>query len=221
LGPFVPTPDTFKSASDPAAMGISYDGLYTSFTPDGARRTFYHTQTGAFISDSGAVPGLSHSDWAEVDGIQYMAGLRTDTINLFDITTGKYREVANIPGTNPNHCSCRNVFDRFDIYGPAGGATSGLRYLFYSRTNPRKGHPRGIMGVRIGPSDHNVLRYICNHRSIWTDNSNECHAIPSPGGGFVAFPSNWREANPSLGDEVHPYVAVLPEAWCSANNDGS
>ncbi len=221
LGPFIPTPDTFNTDSDRAAMGISYDGLYTSFSPNGALHRFYNTETGAFESDTGGRPGLSYSDWAEVNGHQYMAGPRTDTINLFDITTGTYREVADIRGANPNHCSCRNFLDRFEIYGPAGGATSGLRYLFYSRSNPRKGHPRGILGVRLGPRDHNVIRYICNHRSIRKDNSSECHAIPSPDASFVAFPSNWREANTSLRDDVHPYVASLPDAWYSPNNDGS
>jgi hypothetical protein len=220
LGPFIPTPDTFNTDSDRAANGISYDGRYTHFSPDGAFQRFYDAETGALVSTLD-IGSNGHPDWAEVDGVQYWAIANNDQLKLFDIAAGVVTAKADLPGNNPWHSSCRNYTDRFETYGAAGGATSGNRYMFHARSNPTGSNPRAIIGARLGPNDFNQIRYICNHRSVRTDNSNEVHPTVSPHGRFLSFPSNWKEANSLLSDDVHPYVVPLPDAWYSPNNDGS
>ncbi len=91
----------------------------------------------------------------------------------------------------------------------------------FARSNPSGGHPRGIWGVRLGPNDTNVVRYICNHRCVRTSNRNECHMQQSGDGRKVSFPSNWQEPGGVSDGDVHPYVALIPEAWSAPNNDGS
>lgn len=221
-GPFIPTPDTFNEDGDRSSQSTSATGLYTSFSPNGNRHRFYNTDTGELVSDTDDADqaGIAHIDLTIVNGREYAVGMRSSAtgFRMFDIAAGSYRVKATFPAANPQHTGTRASRDLFERHGGAGGGTSGVRYAIFSRSNPRDGEPRGIMAVRLGPDDANVIRYICNHRSVRTTNANEVHAQQSPDGRLIVFPSNWQEPGVENDGDVHPYVAVLPESWYSPDD---
>jgi hypothetical protein len=218
LRPFRPTPDTFNTDPDRCSRGTSWTGTYTSFSPDGSLQHMVNVMTG--VESPTIARSNSHQDWTIVNGVEYWTGPRTDVIVAAALPSGAERTLARIPGSNPNHCCSLNNLDLFETYGAAGGANSGQRYIIYARSNPRNGHPRAIIGIRQGPNDMNVLRYICNHRSVRTSNYNEVHPQISRDAKYIVFPSNWLEPGVTTDGDVHPYVALIPDAWYSTNNSG-
>jgi hypothetical protein len=231
LGPFVSAadaaahipfwmtnPSIVTSDSDTCANGISSSGQYTLFSSN-QDYAFFDATTGGFVSAIGG--GFGHPDWVRVDGTDYITGPTGSGYRMYDIAAGAAVLKSSSPGVNPSHATCRNLTDLFETYGGAGGSTTGNRYAVYVRSNSQSGHPPAILGVRLGTNDVDQIRYLCNHRSHKTDNSNECHAVVSFNGRYLAFNSNWQQANALLSDDVHPYVVSVPDAWYSPNNDGS
>jgi hypothetical protein len=221
FGPFIPTPYIPSDAPNRRLAGTSGGGTYGWFDPEKAGQHWYNAITGA---DAGLAPpsAVSHHDNCVVDGVEYGAGHRNESYNLWDIAARRAISKGTWPGNNPQHTSCRNWKDTFENHGATGGSTSGLRYAIWTRSGPSDGHPRGIMGVRLGANDNGVIRYICNHRSVRRgSNANECHPNVSPDVEYVVFNSNWQEPGVASDGDVHPYVVIVPDAWHSPNNDGS
>jgi hypothetical protein len=220
FGPFIPTPYLRPDDANRRLAGTSGGGVYGWFDAGKARQHWYNAIMG---TDAGLTPGnvISHQDCCVVDGVEYAAGHRNESYNLWDIAAQRAISKGTWPGANPQHTSCRNWKDTFENHGPTGGSTSGLRYAIWTRSGPNRGHPRGIMGVRLGANDDGVIRYICNHRSVRNSNANECHPNVSPDVEYIVFNSNWQEPGLSANGDVHPYIAVIPDAWFSPHNDGS
>jgi len=230
LSSFVVSPDFNYTGSsldhpDRCAGSVSAAGTYTPFNENGSRFKFKRWSDGVEVADTDPVNAATHTNMVLRDGVEYYCGVRTDNCSMFDIAAGTWEEkitAAQFQGNNPNHLGALNWNDTFETYGATGsGSSVGPRYFLYTRSGPRNGHTRAIMGIRMGINDVNQFRFICNHRGVRTDNSNECHAQMDPNAKYVVFPSNWQEANSGLSDDVHPYVAVLPDGWRSPNNDGS
>jgi hypothetical protein len=232
IGPFVPTPHLsgFEQNSNRGAQGTSSTGLYTLFSPNGNRQTIVRMDqidggNPIVVADTDNVDdqGIAHCDFGEVNGIEYLIGMRATSsgFRMFRVSNQTYAVKGTFPGANPQHTSARSYRDRFETYGAAGGGATGLRYAIWTRSGGSGGHPRAILGVRLGPNDSNQIRFICNHRGVRTTNANECHAQPSPDGRYVTFPSNWQESGVVSDGHVHPYVAMIPDAWHSPNNGGT
>jgi hypothetical protein len=223
FGPFVPHPEADSGDGKTWGLnGTSANGQYAQFrsVADANTKLYFDCITGAAVST--AKKEFSHSDYAEVDGVQYNVGYRGGSYNMYDIVTGQSISKADFRGNNPQHTATRNFKDTFESHGPTGGSTSGLRYALWTRSTPNEGHPRGIMGIRLGASDFNTVRYIANHRSVRRrSNANECHPNVSPGFEYVVFNSNWHEPGVVSDGDVHPYVVLIPDAWYSPSNDGA
>jgi hypothetical protein len=228
LDAFVPAPSAFDPYETPLT-GTSALGRYTKFEK-GVTIRVYDAVTGAemFNGDNIGLPGnLSHTDWTVVNGREYLVGpVSSAGIYMVDILTGVEKRISNFDSGNPCHMSCRNYLDLAETHGQVGGVVTGQRYGFVVKSNGST--TQGIRAFRMDPGGaENVLRYICNHRSVRTDdsysnaNESECHIQPSPNGRMVAFPSNWRVPGQMGSDyDVHGYVAIIPAGWSNANNSG-
>lgn len=224
-GPFIPTPDTdLPQDAFRTTQGTSAIGLYTYFARRGNRHRFFNTATGVLVSDTLSVDGagISHVDFTIVNGREYLVGMRDSKTGwrMFDVANSSYLLKGKFPGANPQHTNTRASLDRFEMHGAREGAT-GVRYAIWTRSGPRGGHPRAILGVRMGPHDEDVVRYICNHRSVRADNANEVHPQITRDARFIVFNSNWAEPSGHDDGQCHPYVIPLPAAWYSPSNDGS
>ena len=225
FGPFIP--DSFpgfpnSTDSNHSTQGTSATGLYTTFQRNGNHHRCFRTSDGQFMSDTGA-NAMSHIEMTIINGVEYLVGGHSTStgFRLWNIADGGFTTKASIPMNNPQHTGCLNTIDAFQTHGAAGGGTSGQRYAIFTKSNDQGGHSRGIMGIRLGPDDNNQIRYLLNHRSIRTTNGNEVHPQVSPNGRYIVFPSNWAQPGVATDGHVHPYVAVIPDAWWSPNNDGS
>jgi hypothetical protein len=116
---------------------------------------------GQLVSNTDDVEGddIAHVDMTIVDGIEYAIGVPSTAsgFRMFYIPAGTYRVKGTFPGVNPQHTGTRASLDLFETYGATGGSTSGLRYALWTRSNNSSGHPRAILGVRLGTSDQNVF----------------------------------------------------------------
>ena len=212
----------FKDTPGRAAGGLSSLGTYTMFVSLN-QFCFLNAATGAYVGDTQT--DFGHHDWAMVDGVEYCTGPKNGYRMWRLAASNDAPNKGSFPVENPSHATCRNIKDLIETYHPGtglGGSSSGLRYAIFSRSRGFDGDPPSIMGIRLGANDFNVVRYICNHRSErGSDTSAEAHPTVSPNGRYVAFNSNWRYANSSLSTQCHAYVAILPDAWYSPNNNGS
>lgn len=218
---------TGSKAGGRAAANLSYEGTYTYFNEDGAHERFRNMSNQQVFDTNipGAVNLCTHTCWLTIDGEELFAGVRSGVCGAYNIAAGTYRSFitsANFKGNNPNHLGSLNWRDTYETYGGTGsGASTGIRYCLYTRTNAVSGHTKGIIGVRTGPNDVDQFRYICNHRSVRHDNSDECHAQMDQDARYVLFPTNWQEPGTQADSTVFPMIAVLPDGWYSPNNDGS
>jgi hypothetical protein len=222
FGPFVPHPEADSGNDNTWGLnGTSANGQYAQFrsVANVNTRFYFDCITGAAVTT--AKNEFSHADYAEVDGVQYNVGYRGGNYNMYDIVTGQSISKGDFPGNNPQHTATRNFKDTFENHGATGGSTSGLRYALWARSTSNSGHPRGIMGIRLGARDFNTVRYLANHRSVRSTGANECHPNVSPDFEYVVFNSNWHEPGIENDGDVHPYVVIVPSAWRSPNNDGS
>jgi hypothetical protein len=227
FGDFIPSDPPFPPANpnnrNHCLAGTSASGKYGWFSRNGPDVCFADVDTGQLVSNTRAVTGvnfISHFDHAMVDGIDYSVGHRRG-FKIWAIQNSQLSEKTNFPGNNPQHTSTRNWKDTFENHWATGGSTSGLRYAIWTRSGSSDGHPRGIMGIRLGANDFNVVRYICNHRGVRKANANECHPNVSPNVEYIVFNSNWHEPGVVSDGDVHPYVVLMPDAWYSPNNDGA
>jgi hypothetical protein len=77
------------------------------------------------------------------------------------------------------------------------------------------------LAVRLGANDLNQVRYLFHHGSTRHANSDEAHVHCSPDWEFCAWGSDWQYHQPNADSDVHAYVAIIPNAFRSPNNDGS
>jgi hypothetical protein len=174
----------------------------------------------------GPVPngGFSHPCMFDVNGVEKFFGVRGTEFfsEEWNWIAGTVRTVAAIPASNPTHVGVL-LGDRIETYGATGsGATSGDRYILQSVTG---GGRRGIVAIRPGPSDTNVVRWIGDHRCIRTSNYNEPHTQgffrSADDGGMVICRSNWAAPGVESEFQVSTYLWLLPSGWASPNNYGS
>lgn len=227
VGAFAQSPFQSNDDNDRAALGISPDGTYTVFDTDrnGGFGTYEvveiatNTQVWATTTND----EVSHWDTARIDGVEYLIGQDSDSTGFrqFRLSDGQVTQKANTPGNNPQHTSARNFKDLMETHGGVGGSSTGTRYAIWTRSGSADGHPPGILGIRLGTNDLDVLRYLVNHRTVRSHNSNEVHPHISPNAEYLAFPSNWHDPGVETDGDVHPYVCLIPSAWHNQNNDGS
>jgi hypothetical protein len=228
LGSFIANPNSINDHQDRAIYGVSSDGLYGYTSPPidepvWTKSAYYNMSNGQRIGDDmGSSFIVSHGDAIEIDGVQYWVNREGPPgHNLFRISNQTLTSKTNFHGSNPQHSGCRAHLDTYERHGATGGSTSGQRYGLWCRSSTSGGVRRGIMAIRLGADDFNVVRYLCNHRSVRTTNANEVHPMASPDFEYVVFNSNWEEPGVATDGDVHPYICVVPDAFHSPNNNGS
>ena len=154
----------------------------------------------------------SHPDYyLGDDGAEYGFGMRSGTWRSLKLSTSQLIVRGNEPSASVEHACCRGWNDTF----PGGGH----RYALCSISSPGSG--AGILGLRLGTNDTNQWRYICNHRSVRSENTSECHPQQSPDWKYVAFNSNWNAPGVATSNDVSTYIVIIPDAWYIPNNGGS
>jgi hypothetical protein len=233
---FIQTPLQSNDDNDRAAIGISPLGNYTIFNTNLGgtynRLQVKHISTNQVTAIVPNADSFSHTDFCVVNGVEYLAGHHSNStgfrlmrcsgpVNQTDADLLVKATPQFLAGGNPQHTTCRAYKDLMETAGAVGGSSTGTRYAFWARSGPSNGQERGIFGIRLGQNDQNVVRYLCNHRSVRTSNRNEVHPHISPTAEYLAFSSNWESPGIETGNVVNPCVAVIPDAWSSPNNDGS
>jgi hypothetical protein len=174
----------------------------------------------------GPIPNadFSHPCMFDVNGVELFFGVRGSTFysQQWNWIAGTTRTVAQIPASNPTHVSVL-LGDRIETYGATGsGATTGDRYIIQSVMG---GGRRGLVAIRPGPNDTNIVRWIGDHRCIRTSNYNEPHTQGWFGGatrgGMAICRSNWAAPGVESKFQVSTYLWLLPSGWASPNNNGS
>ena len=177
--------------------------------------------------------GISHPDYCLIDGKPSMIGEKGSLWAREDLVAGTVITDWTVGWSmNSAHTSTRCIDDTWENYpgvrsgvpgspNGGGGSTVGQRYAMTSGSGSTVGHSY-VAATRLGKNDRGVIRFIVGMRSFKRGQGSEDHPAVAPDFEYVAFNSNWQEADPSQGDEhVQTYVVLIPDAWRSPHNSGA